>query len=192
MRRLSKLMLILAAVVLPVGACGGSEQPPPDAPGASAPGSDLPAGEPDLAGASTPPPDQDVSQLDVCTILPTSDIEQVIGKLADKPSGSNEGGEASCVFAGSRPDPSTRVVTRHGVVIVVMERSNYELEKRLLTHQALAGLGDDAFVTEQDVPDNEDLYRVWIAKGGRALRVTGTKDQQDGVSALARTLLTKL
>ena len=122
-----------------------------------------------------------------------SEIEQVIGKLDERPRTGRTGtDESSCVFTGSRPDPDTQVMTLYSVVIIVAQRSAYEMEKIFQIHQPLNGLGDDAFTIEQANPDNSTAYGVWAAKGGRALGVRGIKEQQQGVLALARSLVGKL
>lgn len=191
--RFTRRILILAVAALPLAACGGPEPAPANAPGAAAPGGDSSTVQPDQTGESSPPPDQDIGRLDACTILPASDITRVIGKLEEQRSGGDVPGRSSCVFDGTRSNPGTRIVERHEVVIVVTERSEYELEKKLLTRQPLAGFGDDAFVNEQPSIDNDVVtYRVWAAKGGRAVCVTGIKEDQDGVLSLARAVLAKL
>jgi hypothetical protein len=188
MRRLSTLFLVIAAAAVPVSACTGAQQASKPVRAADAPTTD--AGP---INAPTRPADQDISQLDPCTILPVSEIEQVIGKLDERPRTGRTGtDESSCVFTGARPDPDTQVMTRHSIVIMIARRSAYELEKAFQLHQPLNGLGDDAFTTEQTNPDNSAGYGVWAAKGGRALGVTGSKEQQQGVLALARSLLGRL
>ena len=119
------------------------------------------------------PADADISALDPCTILPTSDIERVVGHLEEKPfSGGRDASEASCVFHSVRPDPGTQPPTGYFLVVAVAQRSSYQLHKQLETYQPLSGLGDDGFVEEPKAPDTE----------GRPARVGTHPARQDLIS----------
>ena len=147
---------IAAAILALVAACGGSESRGA-ASGESREGA--PAG-----GAGEYQPPRDLSQIDVCALLPSAEIPARFGAVTEGPSLTRDpNGWPTCSYVLA---PNT------GLVVALIEAYMYDMNrsawdpKRI---QTVDGVGEKAFLVGLEPPS--DPYLV-AAKGDIAVKVT--------------------
>lgn len=154
------------------------------------------AGTPPPATASPAgAPDQSVSGLHACRLVPASVVSRVLGALLERPYETSDGRECfyNTALAGGNGGPS--------YILSITTRSGYTAAKAFAQDVAPSGaerfasardLGDDSFsiTTDSGAPD----YSLWAAKAGRAVEINvndlsqGPSHARDLVSAALSSL----
>jgi hypothetical protein len=141
------------------------------------------SGDPSAATAGgdyRPPPD--LSQLDVCTLLPPAEIPERFGKVIEGPTSHRDPkGWPSCSYV---LEPNT------GLVVEVLESAYYDMNRGMWDQTGtrdVPGVGEKAFLVPLKPPADPHLM---AAKGYVAVKVTTRK--QDLAEAAAKIVLGKL
>ena len=163
-----------AALLILLSACGG----PRGEPSASAAGRD----EAKAAGDGDYRPPPDLTQLDVCTLLPASEIPERFGKVIEGPTATrNPNGWPSCTYVLA---PNT------SLGVELLESSYYDMNRGMWDKtgtQDVPGVGEKAFLVPLKPPSDPYLM---AAKGDVAVKVTTRK--LDLAQEAARIVLAKL
>ena len=163
-----------AALLALLLACGGPREQPPAADGG---GDETKAAR---SGDYRPPPD--LTQLDVCTLLPASAIPERFGKVIEGPTSSrNPNSWPSCTYVLA---PNT------SLVVELFESSYYDMNRGVWDRtgtEDVPGVGEKAFLVPLKPPSDPHLI---AAKGYVAVKVTTRK--LDLAQEAARMVLAKL
>lgn len=162
--------LLLMAALSALGSCGESQKRPPVK---------------DTEVAATPEeyrPPPDLTQLDVCTLLPPAEIPARFGKVIEGPTAHRDG--------NSWPSCSYVLAPNTGLVVELMESSYYEMNRGVWDRTGtrdVPGVGEKAFLVPLKPPSDPHLI---AAKGYVAVKVTTRK--QELAEEAAKIVLAKL
>jgi hypothetical protein len=125
------------------------------------------ASEAAAAGVYRPPPD--LSQLDVCTLLPPAEIPERYGKVIEGPTSHRDpNGWPSCSYVLA---PNT------GLVVELLEAAYYDMNRGMWDQTGtrdVPGVGEKAFLVPRKPPADPHLM---AAKGYVAVKVTTRKEE---------------
>ncbi len=148
-----------AAVLVGLAACGGPRE---ERAVASSVAEERDA---TAAGDYRPPPD--LTQIDVCTLLPAAEIPERFGKVIEGPTSSRDGkGWPRCSYVLA---PNT------GLIVELMESSYYDMNRGAWDRTGtrdVPGVGEKAFLVPLEPPSDPHLI---AAKGYVAVKVTTRK-----------------